>query len=67
MHYANLNEILIRAKQKCIIYKLDYSFSFTPAQAFALRLLTEKYVIDYTSYLGNKLHQLSNQIHQQYC
>jgi hypothetical protein len=44
----------------------EYLCSFTPAQALALRILSTNYVQEYTSFLGNKLHQIANKVNQQY-
>ena len=46
--------------------KRSYSFSLKPAQAFAIVILQQDYITDTTSYIGNKLHQLSNEIKKQY-
>ena len=43
-----------------------YPLTLTPAQALALRILSTDYQTDKTTYLGNHLHIIANQIHQQY-
>lgn len=64
--YANLLEVKLKADQKLAAYKEVYSLTLCPAQAIAVRIMYVNYVIDSTTYLGNKLLQLSNQIHQQF-
>lgn len=44
----------------------ETSISFTPCQALALRILAVEYVSDRTSYAGNRLHQIANEVHKQY-
>jgi hypothetical protein len=66
MLHSNLNEVAMKAKQKLLEYKTEYAFSLSPAQAFALRILYTNYILDCSTYLGNKLHQISNAVHKQY-
>lgn len=66
MLYANLFEVMMKAKKKLLVYKTEYGFSLSPAQAMALRIMTNEYHFQPISYLGNKLHLMSHQIHQQY-
>lgn len=44
----------------------EASFSFTPAQAFALRILSTDYVMNKTTQTGNRLHQIANEVHNFY-
>lgn len=46
--------------------KKEYAISFTPAQAFALRILYTDFINENNSYTGNKLHLISNEIHKQF-
>jgi hypothetical protein len=46
--------------------KEAYPLTLTPAQAIAIRILSTDYQPDKTSYIGNHLHILANQIHKQY-
>jgi hypothetical protein len=66
LHFACLAEVKKILYIKLAKVQQDYQCSFTPAQAIALRILSTNYVVDVTSFLGNKLHQLSNQINQHY-
>lgn len=66
LHYAVLAEIKDRLYAKLGKYQTNYTISFTPAQAFALRILYTDYINNPTSYLGNKLHGLAVEVHQQY-
>lgn len=63
---ASLHEIMIKGKQKLIQLKPSYNITFSPAQAFAICLLSDYYVTDKKSYLGNKLHILHNEIIKKY-
>ena len=56
----------IHEKLASKIHKKEGTISFTPAQAFALRILSIDYVSNTTSYTGNKLHQISNEVHHFY-
>ena len=44
----------------------ETTMSFTPAQAFALRILFTDYVMDNSTSTGNKLHRIANQVHKFY-
>lgn len=44
----------------------ESTISFTPAQAFALRILSTDYVMNKTTQTGNRLHQISNEVHNFY-
>ena len=44
----------------------EATISFTPAQAFALRILSTDYVMNKTTQTGNRLHQISNEVHNFY-
>ena len=66
LHYAVLSEIRDRLYAKLGKNQTSYIISFTPAQAFALRILYTDYINNPTSYLGNKLHMLAVEVHQQY-
>jgi len=66
LHYAVLTEIRDRLYVKLIKYQTDYTISFTPAQAFALRILYTDYINDPTCYLGNKLRALAVEVHKQF-
>jgi hypothetical protein len=45
---------------------MNYNHSFTPAQAFTLRILYPDYIHDPICYLGNKLHVLAVEVHKQF-
>lgn len=66
MHLAALSEIKLKTETKLLTATDKLSFSLSPPQAFAIRILHTHYVLDRTSYLGNKLMMLANEIHQQY-
>ncbi len=46
--------------------KEEYPLTLTASQAIALRILSTDYQTDKTTYLGNHLHILANNIHKQY-
>lgn len=66
LHYAVLAEIRDRLYVKLIKYQTDYTISFTPAQALALRILYTDYINNPTCYLGNRLHILAVEVTKQY-
>ena len=66
MHFAVLAEIKHRLYQKLDSVQNEYHASFTPAQAFALRILALNYATDIKTYTGNRLHQIANEVHKQY-
>lgn len=66
LHIAVLAELSIPLKKMLLTYQEKYTHSFTPAQAFALRILYEGYYNDPKTYMGNLLLGISNKIHQQY-
>lgn len=66
LHIAVLAELQLPLQKKLLIYQQQYTHSFTPAQAFALRILYNGYYNDPKTYMGNLLHGISNQIHQTY-
>lgn len=57
-----LSEIQARIYAKLYNVQTEYQMSFTTAQAYALRLLYTDYINDYTTYLGNELHLISNEV-----
>lgn len=66
LHFAVLSEIRDRLYSKLGNYQDDYTISFTPSQAFALRILYTDYFNDPTTYLGNKLHQIATEVYKQF-
>jgi hypothetical protein len=66
LHCAVLAEIRDRLYVKLIKHQTDYTISFTPAQAFALRILYTDYINNPTCYLGNKLQVLAVEVHKQF-
>jgi hypothetical protein len=67
LHFAVLAEIASMGEKKLLDVRSDYTINFSPAQAIAIRILAVDYMYDAkTSYIGNTLHQISNQAHKQY-
>lgn len=64
--FSALAEIRDRLYSKLGKYQQEYSISFTPAQAVALRILYVDYINNPTSYLGNQLHLVALEVHKQY-
>ena len=64
--FAALAEIKDRLYTKLGKYQDEYTISFTPAQAIALRILYMDYINNPTSYLGNRLHQVAMEVHKQF-
>ena len=59
LHLAILAEVKCLAEKRLLSIKPEYTISFTPAQAFALSILSNDYFADKRTYLGNKLHQIN--------
>ena len=66
MLIAVLAEMQLPLQKKLLVYQQAYTHSFTPAQAFALRILYVNYYNDPKTYMGNLLLGISNKIHQQF-
>jgi hypothetical protein len=47
-------------------YRREYTMTFTPAQAMGLRMLYVEFFKNHTSYEGNILHKIANEVHKQY-
>lgn len=63
---AALSEVHISLQKKLIDVQKEYTVNFTPVQAMALRMLSTDYVTNKTTYIGNRLHCMANEIHQQF-
>jgi len=46
--------------------QVEARFNFSPAEAVALRILSTDYVNNLTSAVGNRLSQISNEVHKNY-
>lgn len=64
--YAALAEIREKLYGKMYNVSTVSKMSFTPVQALALRILSTDYLTNKVSQVGNKLHLISNEVHQQY-
>ena len=64
--FAALAEVKDRLYLKLVKFQPEYTISFTPTQALALRILYLDYVNNPTSYLGNRLHQVALDVEQQF-
>ena len=65
---ATLAELACKLEGRLNSYKPvkpSYGFEITVAQAIAIVILSSNYGLEVTSYLGNALHQIANQIKQQ--
>ena len=66
MLFCLLEEIRQSLYNKMDAVKPMYTVKLTPAQSFAIRILYSDYVMTSTTYMGNKLHSMSNEISQHY-
>lgn len=64
--YATLQEVSEKLYEKLGKFQTEYTISFKPAHAIALRLLYTGFVNEPTSYLGALLHPISNEVHKKY-
>lgn len=64
---AVLADFYYKLEVRLLKYQQEYRFTLAPHYALALRQLFLKFLQHMTDvYLQNKLHQISNQVHQQY-
>ena len=63
---AALEEVRMKMLKKMLSPQGKYSFTFSPAQALALALWFDDFITVNTTQVGNFLHQISNQVKQQY-
>jgi hypothetical protein len=66
MHLCLLGDLHEKLHDMLYDVKPVYTLSIKPAYALALRLLYTNYIIEHTSYLGNAMHKVSCEVHQQY-
>lgn len=64
--YCVIASINTRISKKLCDDKSIFSIKFDPAELIALRLLYTGFVNDTTSFIGNKLHQISNEVHKRF-
>lgn len=61
-----LNQVRHKIAMKLLDVQVECRISFTAAEAFSLRLLGTDYVTDKTTMIGNRLHQVANEVHRLY-
>lgn len=61
-----LDELRLVLETRLLQYKPNYTFSIKPSLAFSIRILNNSFNRDTSTYLGNKLLQISNSIHKFY-
>ena len=66
LHSAVLAEVSQMILKRTCEIKDTYSLHLSPAQAIALRILYTDFIRESTTYVGNRLHQLSNEVHKKY-
>ena len=64
--FAVLHQINNKIYLKMLNEQTDYTLSLTISEAIALRILYTDYLQDATTSLGNRLHQISNEVHRLY-
>jgi hypothetical protein len=64
--FAVLAEIKGRLYDKLGHHFIDCTMSFKAHEAFALRILFNDYLMDFTTYIGSKLLVMSNEIHEHF-
>lgn len=63
---AALDEVRIRLMKKSINVQTQYTITFTPTQAIALRILYVHFFSIERTQFSNRLHQIANEVHQLY-
>lgn len=63
---AGMAEIRSRLYKKLDSVQGEYSLKLTPVQAIALHLFYTTFINEPTSYVGNKLHLISNEVAKTY-
>lgn len=66
LHYAALAEIKTILYKKLAVVQKEYQITFSHVQAIALQLLSAWYVKDKTTFAGNRLHQIANEIEKHF-
>lgn len=67
LHFAVIAQIADTLDKRLRSHILnEYQFTFSAAEAIALRILATDYITDVTTYIGNKLHLISNEVSKQY-
>jgi len=61
-----LQNLKLKIEKRLINYKDKYNIQLEHEQAIALKILYDDFIKNATTYIGNKLFQLTNQIHQHY-
>lgn len=61
-----LQNLKLKIEKRLINYKDKYNIQLEHEQAIALKILYDDFIKNATTYIGNKLFQLNNQIHQNY-
>jgi len=63
---ASLQEVVLKIKMKLITFQPKYKVQFSIPQSIALGILYTEFIDEYHTYLGNKLHQISNDVKQKF-
>jgi len=63
---AALDEVRIRLMKKVINWQTQYTITFTPAQAIALRILYIHFMPVELNQFTNRLRQIADEVHKQY-
>jgi hypothetical protein len=64
--FCVLEEIRHRLHVRLDVVQVSYQFTFPPAQAFALRILSTDFITDYNSQLGAILNHIAMEVHKKY-
>lgn len=63
---AVLGEFRMSIMQRLLQPQTKYRFTLKPAVSIALRIFYDDFIDDYSTQVGNRLMQISNQVKQQY-
>ena len=64
--FVGVIDIQKNFEKKLVDVKAEYIIKLSAAESFAMRIVYWDYVMTNTTYIGNKLHSMSNEINQHY-
>lgn len=63
---AGLHEVKQRLQQRMLVFKKQYTFTLSPVQSLAMRILYTDFTHNHKGYMGTKLLQIANEVEKQF-